>query len=69
MKFIHDRQNRFNELSAITMRGGDEGKKKKNKDLIVKLPTEEFPYFRNCCLPMEIVLGSIIEKKLSFKTR
>ena len=44
-------------------------KKKKNKDLIVKLPTEEFPYFRNCCLPMEIVLGSIIEKKLSFKTR
>ena len=31
MKFIHDRQNRFNELSAITMRGGDEGKKKKKE--------------------------------------
>ena len=68
MKFIRDRQKRLDKLSAIPMKG-EEKEEEKTEDSLIKLPIEEFPYFKDKCLPIGIVLGSIIEKGHILKER
>ena len=68
MKFIRDRQKRLDKLSAIPMKG-EEKEEEKTEDSLIKLPIEEFPYFKDKCLPIGIVLGSILEKGHILKER
>ena len=67
MKHIRAYQNRLHELNRMPIRGNDKIQDCSKQSYIIKIPTEEFEYFENKCLPMTIILGSIVERGLLLK--
>ena len=67
MKHIRAYQNRLQELDQIPIRGNEKIEECSKQSYIWKIPTEEFEYFANKCLPATLILGSIVERGLLLK--
>ena len=62
MRHIRAYQQRLHELNGMPIRGNDKIQDYSKQSYIKKIPTQEFEYFENKCLPLTIILGSIVER-------
>ena len=70
MRHIRAYQQRLHELNGMPIRGSnDQIQDYSKQSYIKKIPTQEFEYFENKCLPLTIILGSIVEKGLFLKDK
>ena len=57
IKHIRVYQNCLHELNGTPIRGNDKIQECSKQSYIIKIPTEEFEYFENKCLPDTVILG------------